>query len=84
MAIFGIIVGLIGAVVGIVVGLLGGLLGGVAGLLGGAVGLAVPLFPVVLITLGIIWLVRANSKNAAGAGSCSRNTPGPQGPPEFR
>jgi len=67
MAIIGIIVRIIGAAVGIVVGLAGGLVGGVLGLLGGALRLLPHLFPIVLITLGVIWLVKAsNPRNVAG------------------
>jgi len=67
MAIIGIIVGLIGAAVGIVVGLVGGLVGLVLGILGGSLGLLPHLFPVVLITIGIIWLVkRSNASNVTG------------------
>jgi ABC-type microcin C transport system permease subunit YejE len=67
MAIIGIIVGLIGAAVGIVVGAVGGLVGMVLGLLGGALGLLPVLFPVLLMTLGIIWLVKGlNARNMAG------------------
>jgi hypothetical protein len=68
MAVIGIIVKLIGAVVGIVVGAVGGLVGAVLGLLGGTLGLLVLLSPVVLITLGIIWLVkRSNPRSVTGA-----------------
>ena len=67
MAAIGVIVRLIGAAVGIAVGVLGGLLRGVLGLLGGTLGLLLHLFPLALITLGIIWLVKGSSpKNAAG------------------
>jgi hypothetical protein len=61
------IVGLIGAAVGIVVGMVGGLVGIVAGLLGGFLGLLPFLLPVLLITLGIIWLVKGpNARNVTG------------------
>jgi ABC-type Fe3+ transport system permease subunit len=64
MAAIGILVGLICAAVGIVVGLVGGLAGAVLGLLGGTLGLVPHLVPVVLITLGIIWLVKgSNARN---------------------
>ncbi|MGD1105252.1 MAG: hypothetical protein ABSA59_24670 [Terriglobia bacterium] len=67
MAAIGIIVGLIGAAVGIVVGVVGGLVGMVLGLLGGSLGLLPLLFPVLLLTLGIIWLVKgSNSRNVTG------------------
>ncbi len=67
MAVIGIIVALIGAAVGTVVGLVGGLVGVVVGLLGASVVLLTHFFPVVLITLGIIWLVKASTpKNSAG------------------
>jgi len=67
MAVIGIIVGLIGAAVGIVVGAVGGLVGIVLGLLGGSLGLLPLLVPVLLITLGIIWLVkRSNARNVTG------------------
>ena len=68
MAVIGIIVALIGAAVGVVVGIAGGLVGLVAGLFGGSLALLPHLFPVVLIALGIIWLMRgANPKNTEGA-----------------
>ena len=67
MAIIGIIGGLIGAAVGIVAGLVGGLVGIVAGLLGGLLGLLPFVFPLALITIGIIWLVKKpNSGSEAG------------------
>ena len=61
MAVVGTIVGLIGAGVGVVVGMVGGLLGLVFGLLGGAVRLLPFLFPVALIVIGIIWLVKKSN-----------------------
>ena len=67
MAAFGIIVGLIGAGVGILVGAVAGLVGMVLGLLGGSLVLLPHLFPVVLITIGIIWLVKGSrSRSKAG------------------
>ena len=82
MAVIGIIVGLIGAAVGIVVGLVGSLVGIVIGLLGASIGLLPVLIPVVLITLGIIWLVKGlNTRNraevpAAAGGPASLRRPG--------
>ena len=68
MAAIGIIVGLIGAAVGIVVGAVGGLVGIVSGLLGASLGLLPHLFPVVLIAIGVIWLVKgANRRNVTAA-----------------
>ena len=68
MAGIGILFGLIGAAVGIVVGLVGGLFGLIVGLLGGCLGLLPHLFPVVLITIGIICLVkRSNPTDLPGA-----------------
>ena len=72
MAVIGIIVGLIGAAFGIVAGAVGGFVGIVAGLLGACLGLAPILFPVVLITLGIIWLVRSANSNHGAAEEASR------------
>jgi hypothetical protein len=67
MAIIGIIMGLVGAAVGIVVGVVGGLLGMVLGLLGGALGLLPLMFPILLMTVGIIWLVKgSNTRNVTG------------------
>jgi hypothetical protein len=81
MAVIGIIVRLIGAVVGIVVGAVGGLVGAVLGLLGGTLGLLVLLSPVVLITLGIIWLVkRSNPRSVTGARADSGDAARPQSP----
>ena len=81
MAAIGIIVGLIGAAVGIVVGVVGGLVGMVLGLLGGSLGLLPFLFPVVLITLGIIWLVKgSNPKDLTGARAEHGDAPPPQSP----
>jgi hypothetical protein len=61
MAIFGVLLALIAAAVGIVLGVVGGLVGIVAGLLGAALGLLCHFFPAVLLTVGIIWLVKASS-----------------------
>lgn len=67
MGLTGIIVGLINAAVGAVVGLVGGLVGLVMGLIGGSLGLLPLLVPVLLITIGIIWLVkRSNASSATG------------------
>lgn len=67
MAIFGIIIGLIGAAVGIVVGALGALVGIVLGFLGGALGLLPVLAPILLIIFGIVWLVKGSTaSNVAG------------------
>jgi hypothetical protein len=82
MAIIGIILGLIGAAVGIVVGAIGGLVGMVLGLLGGAIGLLPILFPVLLVTFGIIWLVKGSNARsvtgvpAHGGGSAPPHAPG--------
>ena len=80
MAAIGIIVGLIGAAVGIVAGLLGGFLGLALGLLGGSIALLPHLLPLVVITLGIIWLVKgSNSRSAPGARVEHGNAARPQG-----
>jgi ABC-type dipeptide/oligopeptide/nickel transport system permease subunit len=77
MAGIGILIGLIGAAVGIVVGLVGGLFGLIVGLLGGCLGLLPHLFPIVLITIGIICLVKkSNPTDAPGM----RAGYGPAGP----
>ena len=66
MAGIGIILGLIVVAVRIVLGVVRGLTGAALGLLGGTLGLLVHFFPVVLITIGIIWLVKgSSSKNVA-------------------
>jgi hypothetical protein len=81
MAVIGIIVGLIGAAVGIVVGVVGGLVGMVLGLLGGSLGLLPLLFPVLLITLGIIWLVKvSNARNVTGVRADGGGPASPQSP----
>jgi hypothetical protein len=81
MAVIGIIVGLIGAAVGIVVGAVGGLVGMGVGLLGGSLALLPHLFPVLLITLGVIWLVKASSpKPVAGATTGRGELPRPHNP----
>ena len=68
MTAIGIIVGLIGAAVGIAVGSVGGLVGLVLGLWGGSLGLLPHLFPVALIALGIVWLLKgSNPAQVAGA-----------------
>jgi len=61
MAIIGVIIGLIGAALGVVAGVVGGLVGVVAGLLGGSLAFVTHLFPVVLISIGIIWLVKGSN-----------------------
>ncbi|MGA2985073.1 MAG: hypothetical protein ABSG32_14775 [Terriglobia bacterium] len=81
MAAIGIIVGLIGAAVGIVVGAVGGLVGIVLGLLGGSLALLPHLFPVLLIAIGIIWLVKgANRRNVTVAKADRGNATPPQSP----
>jgi hypothetical protein len=81
MLAIGIIVGLIGAAVGIVASAVGGLVGIAFGLLGGCVGLLPHLLPVVLITIGIIWLVKgSNARNVTGARANQGDTARPQRP----
>jgi ABC-type nitrate/sulfonate/bicarbonate transport system permease component len=81
MAAIGIIVGLIGAAVGITVGLVGGLAGAILGLLGATLGLLPHLFPIALITLGIIWLVKGSSaRNVTVVQAGHGNTVQPQSP----
>jgi hypothetical protein len=77
MAAIGIIVGLIGAAVGILVGLVGGLVGIVLGLLGGSLGLLPHLFPVVLIILGTIWLVKGSKPRNVTAVRADHSGPAP-------
>ncbi|MGO8819125.1 MAG: hypothetical protein ACLQVG_31175 [Terriglobia bacterium] len=81
MAAIGIIIGLIGAAVGILLGVVGGLVGMVFGLLGGSLALLAHLFPVLVIALGIIWLVKGSNP---GKSVAARTDPGvasrPQGP----
>ena len=85
MAAIGTIVALIVAAVGIAVGVVGGLARAVLGLLGGGLGLLVHLFPLVLITLGVIWLVKgSNARGVAGARAEHGNVPPPQSPREPR
>jgi hypothetical protein len=60
MAAIGIILGLIGAAIGVVIGLVAGLAGMVVGLLAGSLGLLIHVFPIVLIVLGTIWLVKGS------------------------
>jgi hypothetical protein len=50
----GIVVGLVGAAVGVVIGLAGALVGLVVGLL-------IPLSPILLLVLGIVWLANGSS-----------------------
>lgn len=79
MAAIGIILQFIGAAVGIVVGVLGGLVGAAVGLMGAALGLLIPIFPVVLFILGIVWLVKgSNPKHAAGVRALSGNATPPR------
>lgn len=81
MKAIGIIVGLIGAAVGILAGAVGGLVGIVVGLLGGFLGLLLHFFPVVLITIGVIWLVKgSNSKKVTGVRAASSGPAPPQNP----
>ena len=85
MAIFGIILGLFGAAVGIAVGVVAGLGGMVLGLLGGSLGLLPHLFPVVLIVIGIIWLVKGSrSRSAEGVRTDRGGSAPPHGPYNFR
>jgi uncharacterized membrane protein YkgB len=77
MAAIGIIVGLVGAAVGI----LSGLVGIILGLLGGSLGLLPHLFPIVLITIGIIWLVKgSNPRDVTGVRADRGDTTRPQSP----
>jgi hypothetical protein len=81
LAAIGIIIGLIGAAIGVVAGAVGALFGIVLGVMGGCLGLLLHLFPVLLIAIGIIWLVkRANSKQSAGTRPESGNIAPPQSP----
>ena len=81
MAAIGIIVALIVAAVGIAVGVVGGLAGAALGLLGSGLGLLVHLFPLVLIALGILWLLKgSNAGDVAGARAERGNVPPPQSP----
>lgn len=78
MGLIGIIAGLIGAAVGVVAGIIGGLLGAVMGLLGSLLGLLPVLFPVVLIAVGIVWLLKSsNANHGAVEGIDSRNVAPP-------
>ncbi len=74
MGIVGLVVGLIGAAIGIAAGLVGGLLGLGAGLLG----LLVPLSPLLLIVIGIVWLLKklADANYPAGRPLPPREGPG--------
>jgi hypothetical protein len=81
MAIFGIILGLYGAAVGIAVGVVAGLGGMVLGLLGGSLVLLPHLFPVVLIVIGIIWVVKGSrSRSAAVVSPNHGGSAPPHGP----
>jgi hypothetical protein len=75
MAAIGILFGLIGAAVGILVGLVGGLIGMVLGLFGGSLGLLPHLFPVVLIILGTMWLVKGSKPRNASRIDADRGGP---------
>jgi len=77
MAAFGIILGLIGAGIGVVVGVVIGLAGMVLGLLGASLGLLPHLVPVVLITIGIIWLVKASRSRSLGGARTGRGGSAP-------
>jgi uncharacterized membrane protein len=78
MGLIGVIAGLIAAAVGALAGIIGGLLGAVMGLLGGLLGLLPVLFPVVLIALGIVWLLKTSNANHGAVESMdSRNVAPP-------
>ncbi|HXW14559.1 MAG TPA: hypothetical protein VEN79_08620 [Terriglobia bacterium] len=82
MTAFGIILGLFGAALGILVGAVAVLAGMVLGLLGGSLCLLPHVLPVLLITIGIIWLVKGSrSRTAVGVktdrgGFASPHSPG--------
>jgi uncharacterized membrane protein len=78
MGFIGVIVGLIGAVVGAAAGVIGGLFGAAFGLLGGLLGLLPVVFPFVLITVGIMWLVKNSKSNHAVDDGASRRAAVPQ------
>ncbi len=63
MGLIGVIVGLIGAVVRAAAGVIGGLLGAAFGLLGALLGLLPVVFPIVLISVGIVWLLKSSNAN---------------------
>ena len=66
MGLIGIVAGVAGALVGAAAGIAGALLGVVLALLGCLVGVAPVVFPVILIVLGLIWLVKgSNQRHAA-------------------
>lgn len=65
MVVFGVVLGLIGATIGIIVGLAGGLIGLAVGLLAGSLGLLMHVFPIVLIILGTVWLVKGSKPKSA-------------------
>lgn len=78
MGLIGIVVGLIGAVVGAAAGVIGGLFGAAFGLLGALLGLLPVVFPLALITVGIMWLLKSsNAKHGAVDGIDSRNVAPP-------
>ena len=84
MGLIGIIAGLVGAAVRAVVGIAGGLIGAGMGMLGALLGLLPVFFPLVLIALGVMWLVRgskadqATGVHAVGSSPARRNYPASQ------
>jgi hypothetical protein len=57
-----ILIGFVGGAIGLFAGTIGALVGIIAGLIGCVLGVALPLFPLILISVGIIWLVKGASR----------------------
>jgi hypothetical protein len=57
-----ILIGFVGGAIGLIAGVIGALVGIIAGLIGCVLGVALPLFPLILVSVGIIWLMKGASR----------------------
>ena len=80
-----ILIGFVGGAIGLIAGVIGALVGIIAGLTGCILGLALPLFPLILIGVGIIWLVKgASGANMSDQSSRRANAAPTQSPRRLR
>lgn len=68
MGLFGILIGFLAAMVGVVAGVFGALFGVVMGFFG----LLLPLAPIILIVLGIVWLANGAPRQNVATGQPPR------------
>jgi hypothetical protein len=80
-----ILFGFVGGAIVLVAGMMGALVGIIAGVIGCILGVALPLFPLILISVGIIWLVKgASGANMSDQSSRRANAAPTQSPRRLR